>query len=94
MPIQSPKEAFLFDLATTRGGKRAALEIIQQGQNEVPDNRARTLLSRNAEETRAQIRTLDQVFSLVGSQPKDAPCPGVEGVRQELEMFRQQEPAP
>jgi ferritin-like metal-binding protein YciE len=94
MPVQSPEEAFLFDLSVTRGGKRTSLEIIEQGAGEVADGRARTLLRRNAEEARAQIRAIDQVFSLIGAQPQDVRCPVVEGVRQELDMFRQQDPAP
>lgn len=94
MTVQSPKGALLFDLSLAYAGERTALQILEVGAGEVADERARALLTRYAGETRAQIRDLQQVFSPFDAQPQPMSCPATEGIRYELDMFRQQGPAP
>jgi ferritin-like metal-binding protein YciE len=94
MSVQNAQDAFLFDLSLAHAGARTTLEIVEQGVAEVTDERARTLLTEHAEAARAQVRALEEVFSLSGSQPQDLACPAIDGIRQELDLFRQQDPAP
>jgi ferritin-like metal-binding protein YciE len=94
MAVDNHRDALLFDLSLARAGERTALEMTEQGAGEVTDDRARTLLNEKAEETREKIAGLDQVFTLLGAQPQDLACPSMEGIRQELTMFRQQNPTP
>jgi ferritin-like metal-binding protein YciE len=94
MTVHSPEDAFLFDLSLACAGERTALQILEEGAGEVADERARAVLIQHAEETRAQIRGLEQVFSLFDAQPRALSCPAMEGIQQELDLFRQQDPAP
>ncbi|WP_433727872.1 ferritin-like domain-containing protein [Actinoplanes sp. CA-051413] len=94
MTVPSPEDAFLFDLSRAYAGERTALQILEQGAGEVVDERAGAVLTRHAEETRAQLRGLEQVFSLFDAQPQALSCPALEGIRHELDLFRQQDPAP
>lgn len=94
MPIQSPQEAFLYDLSLVYAGERTGLDIIERETGEVSDGRARTLLNRQAEQCRAQMRAIEDVFASLGARPQAVRCPVKEGVRQEIDMCRQQDPTP
>jgi ferritin-like metal-binding protein YciE len=90
--VQNPQDVFLFDLSLAHAGERSALQILQQGAGEVADERARAVLTRHAQETRAQIRGLEQVFSLFEAQPQALGCPALDGIRQELDLFGSRAP--
>ena len=94
MTVQNPEDAFLFDLSMAHAGKRAVLQFLEEGAGEVADERARAVLAQHAEQTRAQIRGLDQVFSLFDAEPQATGCPAMSGIRRELDLVRQQDPAP
>ncbi|HEX8346291.1 MAG TPA: DUF892 family protein [Actinoplanes sp.] len=94
MTAQNLEDAFLLDLSLAYAGGRTALQVLAQGAGEVADERARAVLTRHAEETRAQLRSVEQVFSLFEAQPQALDCPAMSGIRQELDLFRQQNPAP
>jgi ferritin-like metal-binding protein YciE len=94
MTVHSPEAAFLFDLSLVHAGERVALQILEEGAGEVADDRARAMLTQHADQTRAQIGDLEQVFSLFGVQPQAMGCPATDGIRQELDLFRYQDPAP
>ncbi|GIF15683.1 DUF892 family protein [Actinoplanes teichomyceticus] len=94
MSVRNVQEAFLFDLSMAYAGERAAAEIVDRCAREVADDRARMLLGLHAEEIRAQMKGIEQMFTMLRAQPQNVRCPVVEGVREEIEQFRQQDPAP
>ena len=94
MTTPDPWDVFLFDLSLAYAAERAGLQILVQGAAEVADERAQALLIRHAEETRAQICGLEQVFSLFRAQPQSVGSPTMDGIRRELDLFRRQDPAP
>jgi ferritin-like metal-binding protein YciE len=73
--VLNPEDAFLADLSLAYAGERTALQILEEGAGEVADERARAVLTRHAEETREQIRGLEQVFSLFNAQRRLRPAP-------------------
>ncbi|GIF08427.1 DUF892 family protein [Actinoplanes siamensis] len=94
MSVRTVQDAFIFDLSMAYAGERVAAEVIDRCARETSDNRARMLLGLHAEEIRAQIKGIDQMLMMLGATPQNVRCPVIEGVRDELEQFRQQDPAP
>jgi ferritin-like metal-binding protein YciE len=94
MTLQNSEDALLLDLSLAHAGECTALQILEQGAGEVADERARAVLTQHAEETRARIRGLEQVFSLFEAQPQAMGCPAMDAIRQELDQVRQHDPAP
>jgi ferritin-like metal-binding protein YciE len=94
MTVRNPEDAFLYELSLAHAGERTALQILEESAREVVDERARAVLTQHAEQTGAQIRSLEQVFTLLGTQPQAMSCPAMSAVRQELGLFREHAPAP
>jgi len=80
MPISSPREKFVHELADTYDAEHQFLEAMQTMLDKATDEKLKAMLEVHMAETRGQIEKLQQVFSSIGEQPRRQHCSGAEGI--------------
>ena len=83
MPISSPREKFVHELADTHDAEHQFLAAMQKMYDRATDERLKVMLEVHMVETRGQIEKLEQVFSSIGEQPQRQHCSGAEGIIEE-----------
>jgi ferritin-like metal-binding protein YciE len=83
MPISSPREKFVHELADTYDAEHQFLEAMQTMHDKATDEKLKAMLEVHMAETQGQIEKLQQVFSSIGEQPQRQHCSGAEGIIEE-----------
>ena|ERR1700730_3866923 len=83
MPISSPREKFVHELADTYDAEHQFLDAMQKMHDKATDEKLKVMLEVHMAETRGQIDKLQQVFSSIGEQPQRQHCSGAEGIIEE-----------
>jgi ferritin-like metal-binding protein YciE len=83
MPISSPREKFVHELADTYDAEHQFLEAMQTMHDKATDQKLKAMLEVHMAETQGQIEKLQQVFSSIGEQPQRQHCSGAEGIIEE-----------
>jgi ferritin-like metal-binding protein YciE len=83
MPITTPKEKFVHELADTYDAEHQFLEAMQKMHDNATDEKLKGMLEVHMAETRGQIEKLQQVFSSIGEEPHRQHCSGAEGIIEE-----------
>jgi ferritin-like metal-binding protein YciE len=83
--VESPKELFIHNLGACLTMENTVEEMLGKHIEEANDSELKQKLRHHREETQAQIRNLHQVFQSIGEEPKEQPCPAIEGIEKEGE---------
>ena len=83
--VESPKELFIHNLGACLTMENTVEEMLGKLTEEANDSELKQKLRHHREETQAQIRNLPQVFQSIGEEPKEQPCPAIEGIEKEGE---------
>src|SRR5947209_17353313 len=94
MPISSAKEKFVHELADLYDAEHQFLEGQRQMEQKASDDKLRTMIMEHIGQTEAQIRNLEQVFGVVGEQPRRQPCSGAKGLIEEAAKVMEEAQAP
>jgi ferritin-like metal-binding protein YciE len=82
--LNTPEEAFNYKLGATLKMERTVLEkILDDSESEAQSETLKQLFRHHADETRQQIRNLEQVFAAFGWEVDDSPCPAIEAIHKE-----------
>jgi ferritin-like metal-binding protein YciE len=93
MPMQTPKDLFMHELGDIYDAENRILQILPQLAQECDNQQVRSTFQQHEQETRQQIQNIEQVYQLLGTQPKREPCMAVQGLKQEHDMFLQESPS-
>jgi ferritin-like metal-binding protein YciE len=84
--IRTPRDLFLHELGDILYVERKLVdEVLPKLIGEVESAEFRNGLERHLEQTKGHITNLDQVFDLLGEEPKPEKCIGFEGLKKEHE---------
>jgi ferritin-like metal-binding protein YciE len=83
MPISSPREKFVHELADTYDAEHQFLAAMQTMHDKATDQKLKAMLEVHMAETQGQIEKLQQVFSSIGEPPQRQHCSGAEGIIEE-----------
>lgn len=83
MPITTPREKFVHELADTYDAEHQFLEAMQKMHENASDEKLKTMLEEHMAETRGQIENLQEVFSSIGEEARRQHCSGAEGIIEE-----------
>ena len=84
--ITTPRDLFLHELGDILYvEQQLAEEVLPMLINEVQLDEFRKALEQHLDQTRGHITNLEQVFDLMGEQPKAEKCVGFEGLKKEHE---------
>ena len=94
MPINSPMELFLEELAGMYDAEHRLIPILQGLAGEAQNSQNKQAYEQHLHETEHQIQNLAQVFQILGQQPRRQACLAIEGIKQEHDTFKKQNPTP
>jgi ferritin-like metal-binding protein YciE len=81
--IEDPHMLFLHNLGAALTMENTVDTMLAQLIEAADDSELKQQLRHHKEETQAQIRNLHQAFESLGEQPKELPCPAIEGIEKE-----------
>ena len=85
--LREPQQLFALKLSKLRTAEREILEILQTQQKEANDPELKEGFKRHAQETRQQIKNVEQALKALGQKPQETKERIVEGVRGEHNEF-------
>jgi ferritin-like metal-binding protein YciE len=91
MPIHSLPELLIHDLGDILFAEKTILKALPKMIREVSGAEMRARLEQHLGETQQQVRNLEQAFEAVGERPKAQRCPGILGIIQEHDEFKEEE---
>ncbi|MGH9630345.1 MAG: ferritin-like domain-containing protein [Bryobacteraceae bacterium] len=83
MKLNSLKDLFILELQDLYHAENQILKALPEMAQEASNPQLRNAFERHQEETRNQVKRLEQVFSLVGEKAKGDKCEGIEGIIKE-----------
>lgn len=81
--LNSPKEVFSYKLGAALKMENTVLEMLGDLEEKSQRQQLKQQFRHHAEETRQQIRNLEQAFSALGEEPDENSCPAIEGIEKE-----------
>ena len=92
--MQRPEDLFLFELAYMHAFEQNNVQTLQQLVQEVSSDEARQPLQHHLEETREQVKLLEQIFQTLGEQPQQVTVHATTGLKQDHDAFASMQPTP
>jgi ferritin-like metal-binding protein YciE len=81
--LNTPQELFSYKLGAALKMENTVLEMLGNLEEAAQAEQLKQQFSHHADETREQIRNIEQAFSSLGEEPDDSPCPAIEGLEKE-----------
>jgi ferritin-like metal-binding protein YciE len=81
--LDARKDVFSFKLGAALKMENTVLEMLGELEEKSQREQLKQQFRHHAEETRQQIRNLEQAFSALGEEPEENPCPAIEGIEKE-----------
>jgi ferritin-like metal-binding protein YciE len=81
--IETPQDLFAFKLGATLKMENTVLGMLGELEEEAQSDHLKQQFRHHADETRQQIRNLEQAFSAIGVEPTENPSPAIEGLEKE-----------
>jgi ferritin-like metal-binding protein YciE len=94
LALQSPQDLFAYELSVMHAFEQHNVRTLEQLLQETHDEVARRPIRHHLEETREQVRLLEEGFRLLGQPPQAVDVQAAEGMSRDHETFRQLRPAP
>lgn len=88
--IESARELFVHKLGSALKMENTIDDLLAQLAEEANDGELKRSLTQHRRETKQQVRNLERVFEALGEDPKEQPCPTIEGLEKESEQTLKQ----
>ena len=88
--MTTPKELFVHELKDVYYTEKTLERTLPQLATEAGDKELTKAFQTHLDETRKQVRNLEQVFRNMGRGAEAKPCPGIEGIKKEHDEFMQE----
>jgi ferritin-like metal-binding protein YciE len=88
--IESARELFVHKLGSALKMENTIHNLLPQLTEEANDGELKRSLTQHRRETKQQVRNLGRVFEALGEDPKEQPCPTIEGLEKEGEQTLKQ----
>ncbi|MFN2471293.1 MAG: ferritin-like domain-containing protein [Gaiellaceae bacterium] len=87
--MKGSRDLFLEELGDILYAERTIEKMLKTIRQSASDEKLVTRLQEHERETRGQIENVNKVFAQLGSAPKAKPCPGIQGIKEELEEVKE-----
>ena len=81
--LDTPKELFNYKLGAALKMENKVLDMLGDLEENAQSGQLKQQFSHHADETRQQIRNIEQAVSALGEEPDESPCPAIEGLEKE-----------
>lgn len=93
MPVQSPRDLFVFELSTVHAAEQSILQQLSQMEQACQNPQIKQLFSQHITDTQGQVSRVQECFRLIGAQPMNVNCYAVDCMQQDMQQFIQQGPS-
>jgi len=94
MPLTTPRELFVHELSDAMSAEQQILKMLPELQNEVINHEVQEALQIHEEETKQQIKNIQEVFRQLGETPEATTCYAVQGLNEEHKALHKEQPSP
>ncbi len=94
MSLATPRDLFLHELSDTMSAEQIVLKMLGTLQQETGNADVKAALKHHESETKEQIKNLEKVFKQLGEEPEDTTCHAAEGLKQEHDALKEEDPSP
>jgi len=94
MPLQTPRDLFVHELADTMSAENIILKMLPELQKEAQHPEIKRAFQDHEQETKQQIKNLDQVFKQLDEKPEETTCFAAEGFKKEHAALHEEKPSP
>ena len=94
MAIGTMRELFVHELSDAMSAEQQILKMLPELQKEALNAELKQVLKEHEQETKGQIKNLEDVFKQLGEKPEETTCFGVKGLADELHALREEDPSP
>jgi ferritin-like metal-binding protein YciE len=81
--LETPKELFTYKLGSALTMEQTVLDMLGDLEQQAQSPQLKQQFHHHADETRQQIRNIQDAFAALGSEPDDKPCPTIEAIEKE-----------
>jgi ferritin-like metal-binding protein YciE len=92
MAVQNPPSLFLYELCSMYDAEQQLVKTLPILAQECNNQEARDAFMQHEQETRQHVRNLEQCFQILGSQPSTLQNHTISGLKQDHDIFTQQQP--
>lgn len=92
MAMQSVQDLFTFELSGMYDAEQRIVQMLPQAANEVNNDQVKSALQMHEQQTKQQIKNLEQCFQVLGVQPERVTCQTIQGLKQEHDTFAKENP--
>ena len=93
--MTSPEELFMHELQDIYYAEQTLTKVLPKLAQESKDRELSKAFTTHLDETKGQIKNLEQVFRNLGEPVKGEKCPGIDGIKEEHETFmKENSPTP
>jgi ferritin-like metal-binding protein YciE len=93
MPLQSPRDLFVYDLSTIHAAEQSILQQLSQMEQACQNPQIKQMFSQQITDTQRQVSRVQECFRLIGAQPMNVTCYAVDCMQQDMQQFIQQGPS-
>ena len=93
MAMQTVKELFQHELGDMYDAEQRIVQMLPQMANECNNAQAKSAIQHHEQQTRQQIKNLEQCFQALGTSPQQVTCTALVGLKQEHDTFLKEQPS-
>lgn len=93
MALSKPKDLFHYELSAMYDAEKKIAEMLKEVAGQVEDKKLAEMLRAHEKETRQQISNLERGFEMLGTEPRDVSCAGIEGIQAEYQEISGMKPS-
>ena len=93
MGMQTPQDLFLHELGDMYDAEQRILQMLPALADECGDDQVRQAFHYHEQQTRQQVRNLDQCFQALGVPSTQTTCAAIAGLKQEHDSFLKENPS-
>ena len=91
--MTSARELFLHELKDVYYAEQQLTKVLPQLAREAGDRELTQAFQHHLDETRGQVKNLEQVFKNLGQRAEGEQCPGIDGIKEEHDQFMKEHDA-
>lgn len=94
MSLATPRDLFVHELSDTLSAENIILGMLEELQQETQHPDVKAAVTQHHKETRQQIANVEKVFKQLGEEPEKTSCHAAEGLKEEHDSLKQEQPSP
>ncbi len=94
MSIGTMRELFVHELSDAMSAEQQILKMLPELRKEALHPELTQALKEHEQETKEQIKNLQEVFKQIGEKPEETTCHAAEGLKKEHEALHEEQPSP